>query len=646
MSGDDDFTPRLGRLRDRDAGAIGRGSKAIRKAAARLRKGARPTGFTGRHIGRGNGALPLASRRPSGFSARHIRRVTVKVHIARAGRTGGARAFGAHVRYVQRDGVDRDGKQGQLYDRDSERADGKAFLERSSEDRHQFRFIVSAEDGTELGDLKVTTRQLMNQMEKDVGTRLDWVAVDHHNTGHPHSHVIVRGRDAEGADLVIAPDYLMKGLRGRAQQVVTEALGPRLEIDIAHAARREVGQDRFTGLDRELSALAQGGEIRVSGASRSGDRFRQALHRQRLKHLEGLHLARKTGQATWQLKPGWEEALQAMGRRGDIVRSLSAGLAPAHASREVRFLEEQGRDHAPFTGVVLSQGPVDELRDTRFLIVEDMKGVAWYVPAHNLGPGEMPREGTVVEVGGRRAEAREADHVIAGIAERSGGLYSDDLHLAADPASSSAYRLAHKRRLEALRRAGISGRRADGVWDIPPDYLERAAAFEAGKTDASVRVRSWMALDKQVSARALTWLDDVGAAGEGELSERILTARRARLAFLQREALLGPDAQELSDAARARLRSEELGRAGAHEASRSGRNKVTIADGQVFEGRFERTVDLAQGRMALIGNEKGFVLVPWRHDLERHRGQSLIMEQKGQGIGWTFPGGRTRGISR
>tara|TARA_R110000850_G_scaffold64116_4_gene144313 strand:- start:1422 stop:3362 length:1941 start_codon:yes stop_codon:yes gene_type:complete len=646
MSGEDDFTPRLGRLRDRNAGAIGRGSKAIRKAAARLRKGARPTGFTGRHVGRGNGAVPLASRRPSAFSARHMRRVAVKVHIARAGRTGGARAFGAHVRYVQRDGVDRDGKQGQLYDRDNERADGKAFLERSSEDRHQFRFIVSAEDGTELGDLKATTRQLMKQMEMDVGIRLDWVAVDHHNTGHPHSHVIVRGRDAEGADLVIAPDYLMKGLRGRAQQVVTERLGPRLEIDIANAARREVGQDRFTGLDSELSALARDGAIRVAGASGSGDRFRQALHRQRLKHLEGLHLAQKTGQATWHLKPGWEMALQAMGRRGDIVRSLSAGLAPGPASTGVRFQEERGRDHGPFAGVVLSQGPVDELRDTRFLIVEDMKGTPWYVPARNLGPGEMPPEGAVVEVGGRRAEARKADHVIAGIAERSGGLYSDDLHLAADPASSSAYRLAHKRRLEALRRAGIAGRRADGVWDIPYDYLERAAAFEAGKADASVRVRSWMALESQVSARALTWLDDVGAAGRGELSERVLTARRARLAFLAREGFLGPDAQALSAAARARLRSEELGRAGAHEASRSGRAHVTITDGQVFEGRFERTVDLAQGRMALIGNERGFVLVPWRHELERHRGQSLIMEQKGQGIGWTFPGGRTHGISR
>ena len=252
MSGQDDFTPRLGRLRDLGAGNVRRGSAAIRKVAARLNARVAPTGFRGRHIGRGSGALPSAARTPRGFAARHMRRVTVKVHIARAGRAGGRQAFGAHVRYVQRDGVDRDGRQGQLYDREGEQADGKAFLERSSEDRHQFRFIVSPEDGTALGDLKATTRQLMKQMEQDVGTPLDWVAVDHHNTGHPHSHVIVRGRGADGADLVMAPDYLMKGLRGRAQQVVTETLGPRRDMDVANAARREVGQDRFTSLDREL----------------------------------------------------------------------------------------------------------------------------------------------------------------------------------------------------------------------------------------------------------------------------------------------------------------------------------------------------------------------------------------------------------
>jgi type IV secretory pathway VirD2 relaxase len=36
-------------------------------------------------------------------------------------------------------------------------ADGRAFLDRGRDDRHQFRFIVSAEDGTDLADPRRTT---------------------------------------------------------------------------------------------------------------------------------------------------------------------------------------------------------------------------------------------------------------------------------------------------------------------------------------------------------------------------------------------------------------------------------------------------------------------------------------------------------
>src|SRR5438552_5887455 len=39
------------------------------------------------------------------------------------------------------------------------------------------------------GGRRTTTRDLMRQMETDLGTKLDWIAVDHHNTGHPHTHI-------------------------------------------------------------------------------------------------------------------------------------------------------------------------------------------------------------------------------------------------------------------------------------------------------------------------------------------------------------------------------------------------------------------------------------------------------------------------
>jgi hypothetical protein len=71
-----------------------------------------------------------------------------------------------------------------------------------------------------------------------------------------------------------------------------------------------------------------------------------------------------------------------------------------------------------------------------------------------------------------------------------------------------------------------------------------------------------------------------------------------------------------------------------------------MAKGDMLEGKFEKAVDLAAGRMALIGNQKSFALVPWRPDLERHRGRSLIIEQRAKGLSWSFPPGRTHGLSR
>ena len=96
--------------------------------------------------------------------------------VRAAGKNGRA---AAHLRYIQRDGTSRDGERGRLYSATQDRTDGDAFLDRGKDDRHQFRVIVSPEDGAELGDLSGFTRDLMSKLEADLGTKLDWVAVNH-----------------------------------------------------------------------------------------------------------------------------------------------------------------------------------------------------------------------------------------------------------------------------------------------------------------------------------------------------------------------------------------------------------------------------------------------------------------------------------
>lgn len=125
-------------------------------------------------------------------------------------------------------------------------------LDACEHDRHQFRLIVSPEDGAQLHDLKPFIRDFMAQVERDLETKLDWMAVDHYNTGQPHTHIVIRGKDDRGDDLIITKDYMSHGLRMRAREFLTLELGPEIEHDMTLKLAREVNAERFTRLDRAL----------------------------------------------------------------------------------------------------------------------------------------------------------------------------------------------------------------------------------------------------------------------------------------------------------------------------------------------------------------------------------------------------------
>jgi len=97
----------------------------------------------------------------------------------------------AHLGYLQREGAGKGQERAEFYDAQREGVDGHSWLENTKDDRHHFRFIVSAEDGQKLDDLKPFIQDLMGQMEIDLETRLDWIAVDHFNTEHPHTHIVM-----------------------------------------------------------------------------------------------------------------------------------------------------------------------------------------------------------------------------------------------------------------------------------------------------------------------------------------------------------------------------------------------------------------------------------------------------------------------
>jgi type IV secretory pathway VirD2 relaxase len=659
--GADDFTPRLGRPGNRGQGAGKRYAARVKRAVKRMAKPKGKAGFTGERSGRGTARARYLQMRRSPFSKFRMRRVIVKVHIARASKGIGKAAFRAHLKYIQRDGVsisehgrngpENDKTGGELYGSDGEKPQDKDFLVRSEDDRHQFRVILSPEDADQLGDLKENTRAFMGQVEKDLGTRLDWVAVDHYNTGHPHSHIVIRGRDERGGDLVIARDYLTKGMRARAQEIIMDRLGPRRDMEIARAYASEVTKERLTGIDRRLSEITRDGVIEITpnakGVRGVHERFEHTLQVRRLTHLESLGLVEKHSGAHWRMTPGWEDRLKELGKRGDIIRSINAATGREVGARNVAIFDASDRRQKPVLGRVAASGPEDELRDTRFLVIEGVEGKDWHVALGATPPGSLPPSGAIIEASPVEAKPKQADRTIAAIAEIKDGLYSEALHAADDPSASKPYIEAHKRRLEALRRAGFVLRQSDGVWRVGKDYLEKAADYETSRLGAAkIDVKSWVGVAAQTHHRGATWLDDVDdarLAREG-FGADVKAARMRRAVFLKREGLWSDKAGALDSAKRKSLAVGEKRAVAAIEAQRTGKTFRALAQGGSFAGVYERPVNLVQGRFALVTRSKEFTLVPWRPELERHRGRSLVIKRTGKGIEWTL--GKTRGLGR
>jgi type IV secretory pathway VirD2 relaxase len=149
----------------------------------------------------------------------------------------------AQLQYLERDGRTAE-HQPELYTvRGNEQAI-QGFAERSHGDPHQFHLMLCPENGQAL-DMTQYTRRFMEQVEKDTRSRLDWVAANHYDTKHPHTHILMRGRDLEGQELGLKPHYMTRGMTYRAQDIATETLGQRQAQELVQqqARRREWEQE-------------------------------------------------------------------------------------------------------------------------------------------------------------------------------------------------------------------------------------------------------------------------------------------------------------------------------------------------------------------------------------------------------------------
>lgn len=577
---DDDFEIKPGRVRDRGSRTAKPKSlvaqvRTLQNKAGRVGYAARGRRGTGRNARGLSAALSMRSGQGQ-------RRVLVKARVVRhVGTRFSAAPLSRHLTYLKRDGVARDGKDAELFGSEDEAIDGKDFAERCGDDRHHFRFIVSPENAGEMADVRAFTRELISDMEKDLGTRLDWVAVDHWNTDNPHIHILVRGKADDGRDLVIDKNYIRNGMRQRAEERVTIELGPRSEHEIDQALAREVDADRWTGLDRRLQRMADelGGVIDLRPHPQHPQSAMDRHLIGRAGKLERLGLATRVAPACWKLDAGIEPTLRQLAIRGDIIKTMHRAMTGIGTGQDTgRFAMHSGPTDGPVVGRLVERGMHDELSGEAYAIIDGADGRVHHLRFGDLEQTGDAAPGAIVEV-----------------------------------------------RTWANRR----GRVGQSLWvqsDLPlaEQITARGSTWLDRQLLSSEPVQSGGGFGTAIQEAKLERARHLVAEG--------LAARRGGRIAMARDVLNT-------------LRARDLAEAGAAIAARTGLVFRPAAEGESMSGTYRQRLQLASGRFAMIDDGLGFALVPWRPQIDRHLGQHLSGTLRaGGGIDWTIGRSRGIGI--
>lgn len=579
MTGDSDFRIRPGRIRSTRAQAarpfIAQALAAAKKAGAGVSRSGRIVPGNRSRFGRGQRASIQANRLLTARSRGAVIKARVVRHLARSA------PLATHLNYLRREGVTRDGEKARLFGPGGDEADPKAFAERCQDDRHHFRFIVSPDDAVDMADLRAFTGDLASQMEKDLDTRLDWVAVDHWNTEHPHVHLIVRGVRDDGQDLVISRDYIREGMRDRARELITQELGPRTDLDIRRSLERQVEAERFTQLDRQLVRDGRDtGVIDVAPERQAMHDEYRALKVGRLRKLETLGLAEQVGPGQWMIDAKAEATLRELGERGDIIKRMHRALTERGIERgSASYVLAAESLDTPIIGRLVDRGLDDELKGTAYAVVDGVDGRTHHIKLPDLDAAGDSAPGSIVEL--RKFDDSQGQRRVA-IAVRSD--------------------------LDIDRQITATG----ATWLDRQNIAREPAALSEGGFGAAVRD----AMDRRA--------DHLVGQGLGERQGQRITFNR-----------------DLIDT----LRRRELAAVGEKLAAEIGQPFNRSGSGEYVAGTYRQRLALASGRFAMLDDGLGFQLVPWSPSLEKQLGKHVSgVARDDGGVDWSFGRKRGLGL--
>ena len=271
-----------------------------------------------------------ASTSANGGGRRRLGRPSARVYGRRSmikasfRRNCGNGAWVRHARYLARENAQRELDRGRGFDAIFESLDiAKVVREWERGDEIVWSLIISPEDAERL-DLRQHARDFVAGMERDLGTELEWIAIDHHNTDDAHIHLLIRGVREDGKVLTLDREYIRRGLRELSQELIERKLGPRLEHEVLLARERTIEREQWTEIDRALERRA--GYDRIVSYEHfephsEGAKIRAEQEIERLQFLEKLELARRVSERRWELSLEHEAELRKRQREHDILKT-------------------------------------------------------------------------------------------------------------------------------------------------------------------------------------------------------------------------------------------------------------------------------------------------------------------------------------
>lgn len=268
----------------------------------------------------------------------------------------------AHLDYIVRHGVGKDGKDPELFGNIT----SQQLLDIKPGEERQFRMILSPEYPGDV-DLNKFIESYMRYISAISGYDLQWVASNHYNTAHPHCHIIIKGVDKNLRPVRFTKHQIKHQFRGIAEDFLTFLLGERVmrnEINLQRAK-----STRYTFLDKKIETAASNHFITRKQIDMA---FRPAeieMIRSRLSFLTEIGLIEST-QAGFHLTPGWPNILKQIGKCDEFMAALKS-IKYNHPTQTVNF---NRKEHKSICGIISCMGKKDEMSDYNFMIVEALDG--------------------------------------------------------------------------------------------------------------------------------------------------------------------------------------------------------------------------------------------------------------------------------